>query len=99
MAIHVSDQDAARDFLSLLAQVRAGQEVIIENESLPVAVLHRPAEMVRPRLLSDSLVLAKKHTEERGGCEAVMDEDFARDMEDIIRLRDTRPRREPLEWD
>jgi len=40
--IHVSDAEAARDFAALLAQVRAGAEVIIEHDERPVAVM-RPA--------------------------------------------------------
>jgi antitoxin (DNA-binding transcriptional repressor) of toxin-antitoxin stability system len=37
--IHVSDTEAARDFKSLLEQVRAGAEVVIEKDACPIAVL------------------------------------------------------------
>jgi antitoxin (DNA-binding transcriptional repressor) of toxin-antitoxin stability system len=57
--IHVSDVEAARDFPSLLAKVRAGAEVIIEQDARPVAVLH-PVEP-GARLLSESLRLAREH--------------------------------------
>jgi antitoxin (DNA-binding transcriptional repressor) of toxin-antitoxin stability system len=57
-AIRVSESDAANDFPSLLAHVRAGAEVVIERDAEPVAVL-RPATP-RVRLLSESLRLAKK---------------------------------------
>lgn len=40
--IHVSDVEAASDFASLLDRVRAGEEVVIEQDARPVAVL-RPA--------------------------------------------------------
>lgn len=40
--IHISDADAASDFTSLLDRVRAGDEVVIEHDARPVAVL-RPA--------------------------------------------------------
>ena len=40
--IHISDADAANDFTSLLDRVRAGEEVVIEHDDRPVAVL-RPA--------------------------------------------------------
>jgi antitoxin (DNA-binding transcriptional repressor) of toxin-antitoxin stability system len=40
--IHISAAEAARDFTTLLAHVRAGAEVIIEDGSLTVAVLHTP---------------------------------------------------------
>ena len=40
--IHISDTEAASDFTSLLDRVRAGDEVVIEHDARPVAVL-RPA--------------------------------------------------------
>ncbi len=40
--IHVSDAEAASDFASLLDRVRAGDEVVIEHDACPVAVM-RPA--------------------------------------------------------
>ncbi|HZL70710.1 MAG TPA: hypothetical protein VFC29_25645 [Candidatus Limnocylindrales bacterium] len=40
--IHISEAEAASDFASVLARVRAGAEVVIESEGgkLPVAVIH-----------------------------------------------------------
>ena len=40
--IHVSDSEAATTFASLLERVRAGEEVIIEHDARPVAVLRPP---------------------------------------------------------
>jgi len=40
--IHISDADAASDFISVLDRVCAGDEVVIEHDARPVAVL-RPA--------------------------------------------------------
>jgi antitoxin (DNA-binding transcriptional repressor) of toxin-antitoxin stability system len=40
--IHISATEAARDFAGLLARVRAGAEVVIEDGPLTVAVLHTP---------------------------------------------------------
>jgi antitoxin (DNA-binding transcriptional repressor) of toxin-antitoxin stability system len=40
--IHVSDVEAVGDFASMLDRVRAGDEIVIEHNSSPVAVL-RPA--------------------------------------------------------
>jgi antitoxin (DNA-binding transcriptional repressor) of toxin-antitoxin stability system len=42
--IHISDAEAASDFASLLDRVRAGDEVVIEHDARPVAVL-RPAPL------------------------------------------------------
>ena len=40
--IHISETDAARDFAGLMARVRAGADIVIENGKLPVAVRHAP---------------------------------------------------------
>jgi prevent-host-death family protein len=88
--IHISEAEAARDFASLLARVRAGAEVVIERDAHPVAVVH-PAEP-SIRLLSESLRLAREH-----GSMATLDEGFAKDVEAAIESR-----REPLSppaWD
>jgi prevent-host-death family protein len=37
--IHISAAEAAKDFAELLDHVRAGDEVVIEHNALPVAVL------------------------------------------------------------
>ncbi len=41
--IHISEEAAASDFASLMASVRAGAEVIIEENARPVAIL-QPAD-------------------------------------------------------
>ena len=48
--IHISEAEAASDFAALMARVRAGAKVIIENGARPVAVLHA-AEPVVPQHL------------------------------------------------
>jgi antitoxin (DNA-binding transcriptional repressor) of toxin-antitoxin stability system len=82
--IHVSDKEAASDFASLLARVREGAEVVIEDDTRPVAVLHA-AEPVR-RSISDCIALAKAHEEETGKA-PVLDPEFAQDVEEIISHR------------
>ena len=89
MAItHISEAEAIRDFARVLARVRAGDEIVIEAGSSPVAVL-RPAAERRGRLISDSIALAEAHERELGYA-PVMDDEFAADMEEIV--RDRRPR-------
>ena len=90
--IHISEEEAARDFAGVMARVRAGAEVVIESEGgrLPVAVV-RPSEP-HVRLLSESLRLAKEHAST-----ATLDGGFARDLEAAINSH-----REPLNppaWD
>ena len=83
--IHISEEEAARDFARLMARVRAGAQIVIEFDRRPVAVVCPSGEDFRPRLLSESIALAKKHAQELG-YEPRMDPDFAADLEDIIRL-------------
>ncbi len=88
--MHVSETEAASDFASLMARVRAGAEVVIEHDARPIAVL-RPAEP-HVRLLSESLRLAREH-----GSTVTLNGDFGRDLEEIINSH-----REPLSppaWD
>jgi antitoxin (DNA-binding transcriptional repressor) of toxin-antitoxin stability system len=82
--IRVSEADAASDFCSLMAYVRAGAEVVIESGTRAVAVLHA-AEPV-PRTLSECIALAKAHEKETGKA-PVLDADFAEDVEDIVKKR------------
>lgn len=72
--IHVSDVEAARDLPSLLAKVRAGATVVIEHDAQAVATMNPP----EPRPLSLRERLAQLPEESS----AVMDEDFARDVEE-----------------
>jgi antitoxin (DNA-binding transcriptional repressor) of toxin-antitoxin stability system len=87
--IHISDAEAERDFASVLAQVRAGAEVIIEHDTEPVAILRAP--LPEPRNLAACVELLPKDST------ATIDEDFAKDVEAAVNSH-----REPLtppEWD
>ena len=89
--IHISEAEAAADFGSLMARVRSGTEVVIEDNARPVAIV-RPASEPALRLLSESLRLAREH-----GSMVTLDGDFGRDLEEIINSH-----REPLNppaWD
>ena len=90
--IHISEAEAATtNVATLLAHVRAGAEVVIENDTRPVAVL-RSAEPHPGRLLSESIALAEAH-----GSTVTLDGDFGHDLEAIINSH-----REPLNppaWD
>ena len=83
--IHITEAEAATKFAEVLARVRAGVEVVIEHDKLPVAVIHAP---VPPRrTISECIALAKVHEKETGEV-PVMDADFAADMEEIIKNRE-----------
>jgi prevent-host-death family protein len=88
--IHISELEAARHFAELLIHLRAGEEIVIEDDSRPVAVVHSAEPWVR--LLSESLRMARER-----GSTVTLDEDFAKDVEAGIASH-----REPLEppaWD
>jgi prevent-host-death family protein len=76
-AIRVSEAEAANDFPSLLARVRAGAEVVIERDAEPVAVIRSAAPYVR--LLSESLRLAHER-----GSHATLDGSFGSDLEAVV---------------
>jgi antitoxin (DNA-binding transcriptional repressor) of toxin-antitoxin stability system len=75
--IHISESEAARDFASLLARVRAGASVVIDDETAPVLVVRGAARPVRR--LSESLHIAHEH-----GSTATLDSGFARDLEAVV---------------
>lgn len=91
--IHISEADAARNFTELMARVRAGAEVVIENGTLPTAVIHMPVP--QRRSISECIALARKHEEETGKAPA-LDSDFAADVEEITGNR--KPWNPPM-WD
>jgi antitoxin (DNA-binding transcriptional repressor) of toxin-antitoxin stability system len=87
--IHISESDAASDFAGLLARVRAGAEVVIENGNHPVAVIHAPTPPCRS--ISECIALLPAEST------ATIDGDFARDVSATVEGQ-----REPLEphpWD
>jgi antitoxin (DNA-binding transcriptional repressor) of toxin-antitoxin stability system len=76
--IHISGAEAVRDFSALLTRVRAGAEVVIEDDASPAVTLRIAVE--HPvRRLSESLRIAKTHSST-----ATLDGDFARDLASII---------------
>ena len=86
-SFHISEADAARDFAGLMARVRAGVEVVIDDASPAVKlsiVASRPG-----RLLSESIALAEAYSKKLGYT-PVMDAEFAADMEEIVRNRKPR---------
>jgi antitoxin (DNA-binding transcriptional repressor) of toxin-antitoxin stability system len=95
--IHISEAEAENDFASVLARVRAGAEVVIDDADggLPIAVVRRPAPEQPRRLLSESIALAEAHAKELGW-EPTMDIGFATDLGEIIKSR--KPR-DTSQWD
>jgi antitoxin (DNA-binding transcriptional repressor) of toxin-antitoxin stability system len=89
VVLHVSESDAARDFLDLMALVRAGAEIAIENGSETVAVLRPP---VPPRRsIAECIALLPEDSL------ATIDEDFADDVREAVAVH--RESLNPLAWD
>ena len=93
--IHISEAEAAKDFPGLIDRVRGGDEVAIERDAKVVAVVRNAAAEFKPRSLSESLAIAEALEKERG-YPAIMDEDFAADMREII---ESRSKWNPPDWE
>jgi antitoxin (DNA-binding transcriptional repressor) of toxin-antitoxin stability system len=86
--LHITDSELAGDIQGVLAKVRAGVEVIVEQDNRPVAVIKTPQGP--GRRISECIALAKAH-EEMLGYAPVPDADFAKDVQAAIDAH-----REPL---
>jgi len=88
--LHMTEAEVAKDFAAVLEKIQQGAEVIVERNAQPVAVIRLPR--FRGRSIDECIALAKAC-----GSHATLDEDFAKDLEDIIESH-----REPLalpSWD
>jgi len=92
--VHMTEAEAARDFHAVLARVREGAEVVIDEGHRPVAVIREPQG---PGRSIDECIAIAEAFEARLGYAPVPDEDFARDVQEGIDSH-----REPLDasaWD
>jgi antitoxin (DNA-binding transcriptional repressor) of toxin-antitoxin stability system len=78
--VHMSEAEVVKDIASVLAQVRQGVEVVVEQDHRAVAVI-KPSQPVG-RMISDVIADLKAR-----GSSAAMDEDFAHDIEEGIRAQ------------
>jgi antitoxin (DNA-binding transcriptional repressor) of toxin-antitoxin stability system len=76
--LHMTEAEVARDLHTVLEKVRQGAEVVVERDSRPVAVIRAP--LVKGRKISEVIAAL-----EASGANAVIDEDFARDVEEGIK--------------
>lgn len=85
----MTEAEIAGNFAAAMEKVRQGLEVVVERERRPIAVL-RPPEPPRRKIAEILALMPKDST-------ALMDADFARDVEAAIEAH-----REPLDaskWD
>ncbi len=88
--LHMTEAQVTKDFAAVLEKIQQGAEIIVERDAQPVAVIKLPQFRGRP--IDECIALAKAR-----GSHATLDEDFAKDLEDIINSH-----REPLTppaWD
>jgi antitoxin (DNA-binding transcriptional repressor) of toxin-antitoxin stability system len=76
--MHITEAELALDVHGVLEKVRLGVEVIVEQDSRPVAVIKPPE--IRRRKMSE-IVAAM----EASGASAQLDENFARDVEEAAK--------------
>jgi antitoxin (DNA-binding transcriptional repressor) of toxin-antitoxin stability system len=95
MTVRITEAELARDIHAVLARVQEGDEVIVEENLRPVAVIKTPPRGPG-RKLSECIALAKAR-EQGLGYAPVPDLDFARDVQTAI---DSRPEPfHPPAWD
>jgi len=70
--IHISEEEAVRDFADVLSHVDEGNGVVIERKDSQLELVPRP----RMRTVKESLAILDALPGERG----FMDEEFARDV-------------------
>lgn len=87
--VHISEAEAAKDFPGLLSRVREGAEVVIDDETGPVAVMRSP-EGLDPSMAA-TMARALRLRELRGE-DLYIDSDFAADVAERIRNRKPRDR-------
>jgi antitoxin (DNA-binding transcriptional repressor) of toxin-antitoxin stability system len=78
--LRITEAELARDPHAVLAKVKAGVEVVVEQDHHPVAVI-KP-HVAPGRMISEVIADLKAR-----GCRAVIDDDFARDIEEGIRAQ------------
>jgi antitoxin (DNA-binding transcriptional repressor) of toxin-antitoxin stability system len=89
----VTEAELARDLHGVLAKVKEGVEVIVEEDHRPVAVIKTPPRS--GRRLSDCIALAKEY-EQKLGYAPVPDPGFAADLQAAI--DDHREPLDPPTW-
>ena len=90
LTLRMTEAEVARDLHAVLERVRRGAEIVIEQGKQPVAVIKAPT--VKGRKISEVIAAL-----EASGASAVIDEDFARDVEEAVKA--VRQPWNPPSWD
>ncbi|MGA2711613.1 MAG: hypothetical protein ABSG41_00780 [Bryobacteraceae bacterium] len=82
--VHMTEAEVASDFAAVLRRVGHGEEVVVDRNGEPVAII-RPADP-EPRTLSELIARAAQREKDRGYA-ITLDADYASDVEQIVRQR------------
>ncbi len=88
--VHMTEAELLKNIADVMRQVRQGSEIVIEQDNRPVAVI-KPSKPAG-RMISEVIADLKAR-----GSTAVMDDDFARDIEEGIQAH--RQPWNPPSWD
>ena len=90
VTVHMTQAEVVKDIAAVLAKVRQGVEIVVEQDHRTVAFIKPPKP--EGRMISE--VIAELKTR---GSNAVIDDDFARDIEEGIKAH--RQPWNPPTWD
>lgn len=82
--VHMTEAEVSGDLGAVLKRIGHGEEVVVDRNGQPVAII-RPAEQ-QARTLSELIALAEQREKNRGYA-ITLDEDYAADIEQIVRER------------
>ncbi len=82
--LHMTGAEVSGDFAAAMRRIGHGEEIVVDRNGQPVAII-RPVEP-EPRTLSELIELATQREKERGYA-ITLDEDYAADVEQIVRER------------
>ena len=88
--VHMTEAEVVKDIAAVLERVSKGSEVVVEKNHRPIAVI-KPSKPVG-RMISEVIADLKA-----SGSNAVMDDDFARDIAEGIAAH--REPWKPPSWD
>ncbi|MGA2185377.1 MAG: hypothetical protein ABSH47_20340 [Bryobacteraceae bacterium] len=88
--VRITEAELARDLHAILSKVKGGIEVVVEQD-------HRPVAIIRPSKTAGRMISEVLSDLQSRGSDAVMDDDFCRDIEEGIKAQ--RQPWNPPSWD
>jgi hypothetical protein len=82
--IHMSEAEVSGDFAGALNKLGPDGEIVVDRNGQPVAIIKAPSE--KTRTLDELTELARRREEQRG-FPIRLDDDYAEDMEQVVRER------------